>query len=370
MAEEPATLKESLFNPETIAGFADAIHATYPAFDRPSFLSGVLDETWDERPLMDRMRHVTTVLHRYLPGDYRKALDILFKAQPFIPRSGFITMVPSDYVAQYGLDDPDASIPALEVFTQPISSEFAVRPFIIRYPERMMAQMLVWSGHEHPGVRRLASEGCRPRLPWGMRLQNLVSDPSPILPILEMLKHDPDESVRRSVANNLNDISKDNPGIVVDVLRRWQAEEGDDPDIRWITGQALRTLVKAGDKDALELLGYPAEPSILVRNVRVEPARIVLGESVTLTYQVVSTGPEPQSLIVDYVVYLMRANGQQTPKVFKHKKVTLAPGETIEIKKKHGFQPVTTRRYYPGAHAIQPQINGLLFDRVEFEIVS
>ena len=142
----------------------------------------------------------------------------------------------TDYVEVYGLDDWEASIPALEEFTQQFSAEFAIRPFIVRYPERTMAQMLTWAGHESAEVRRLASEGCRPRLPWGIRLQDLVADPSPILPILERLKNDESESVRRSVANNLNDISKDNADVVLDLLPAWQA----DPPTRCAGSPATR----------------------------------------------------------------------------------------------------------------------------------
>ncbi|MGD8584973.1 MAG: DNA alkylation repair protein [Chloroflexota bacterium] len=368
--EESFTLKESLFSEESVTAFATAIQGVYPPFDVRAFLGGVFDRAWPDRALMDRMRHVTTVLHDGLPADYRQAAALLIEAAPRLAGGGFIDMVPCDYAAVYGLDDLDASIPLLEEATKLTSAEFAVRPFIEKYPERMMAQMLAWAGHEHPGVRRLASEGCRPRLPWGMRLYDLVEDPAPILPILEKLKHDPEESVRRSVANNLNDISKDHPEVVLDLLRRWNAVEAGDQEIQWITGQALRTLVKAGDARALELLGYPADPQIAVRQVQVAPQRVAIGEAVTLTYELESTGETDQNLMVDYVVYLLRANGQQTAKVFKHKKITLAPGQVALIEKKQSFRPVTTRKYYPGPQAIAPQINGRLFERVEFELVE
>lgn len=371
MAEEESfTLKESLFNEESVAGFAAAIQGVYPVFDVEAFLAGVFDEAWPGRALMERMRHVTTVLHAGLPADYQKAAALLIEAAPRLPGGGFIDMVPCDYAAVYGLDDLAASIPLLEEATKLTSAEFAIRPFIEKYPAPMMAQMLAWAGHEHAGVRRLASEGCRPRLPWGIRLQGLVEDPAPILPILEKLKHDPEESVRRSVANNLNDISKDHPGVVLDLLRRWNAAEAGHKEIEWITGHALRTLVKAGDPRALELLGYPADPQITVRQVRVEPQRVAIGQAVTLTYELESTGETDQNLMVDYVVYLLRANGQQTAKVFKHKKITLEPGQAVQIQKKQSFRPVTTRRYYPGAQAIAPQINGRQFERVEFELVE
>ncbi|HSG15202.1 MAG TPA: DNA alkylation repair protein [Anaerolineae bacterium] len=370
MTDEPFTLKESLFNQDSVAGFAASIKDVYPAFDEEAFLGGVFDESWPDRALMDRMRHVTVVLHDGLPADYRQAAALLIEASPNLAGGGFIDMVPCDYAAVYGLDDLETSIPLLEESTKLTSAEFAVRPFIEKYPQPMMVQMLAWTDHEHPGVRRLASEGCRPRLPWGIRLHGLIDDPAPILPILEKLKHDPSESVRRSVANNLNDISKDNPDVVLDQLRRWSAAETDDQEIGWITGHALRTLVKAGDVGALELLGYPADPRIVVRDVRVEPDRVAIGDHVTLSYELESTGQAEQKLMVDYVVYLMRANGRQNAKVFKHKKISVKPGQVLRIEKKQSFRPVTTRKYYPGTQAIAPQINGRLFDRIEFELID
>ena len=187
------------------------------------------------------------------------------KTLPLVSEFGFVKMIFPDFVEVYGLDDWEASIPALEEFTQQTSAEFAIRPFIVRYPERTMAQMLEWAGHAHEGVRRLSSEGCRPRLPWAIALSALKADPSPILPILDRLKGDPSESVRRSVANNLNDISKDNPDVVIGVLRRWQADDTD--EMHRLTSHALRTLLKAGNLDALALLGYPP-PAIGVKNLR------------------------------------------------------------------------------------------------------
>jgi len=368
--EEPFTLKESLFSEESVTGFAAAIQGVYPAFDVDAFLRGVFDQAWPDRALKDRMRHLTVILHAGLPADYRQAAALLIEAAPRLSGGGFIDMVPCDYAAVYGLDDLATSIQLMEEATKLTSAEFAVRPFIEKYPRPMMAQMLAWAGHEHAGVRRLASEGCRPRLPWGIRLHDLVADPAPILPILEKLKHDPSESVRRSLANNLNDISKDHPDVVLDLLRRWNAAEEGDEEIEWITGRALRTLVKAGDARALELLGYPADPQIAVRRVRVEPERLPIGEAVTLTYELESTGETDQNLTVDYVVYLLRANGRQTAKVFKHKQISLAPGQVVLIQKKQSFRPVTTRKYYPGPHAIAPQINGRLFERVDFELTS
>ncbi|MGC9335100.1 MAG: DNA alkylation repair protein, partial [Anaerolineae bacterium] len=233
---------KDMFNEETIGALADAMRTADPGFDRGEFLARVFDPHWPGLELKQRIRHVTAVLHSLLPEDYGVTLRILQQAMPKV--EGIVQWVFTDYVEAYGVDDWEASIPALEEFTERMSAEFAIRPFIVRYPERTMAQMLAWAGHESADVRRLASEGCRPRLPWGIRLQALVADPSPILPILERLKDDPSESVRKSVANNLNDISRDHPEIVLRLLRGWQKEGG--AEIEWIVSHALRTMIKKG----------------------------------------------------------------------------------------------------------------------------
>ena len=357
---------KDLLNEETVGALAQAMHTDHGTFDRESFLTRVFDADWPARALKQRIRHITVTLHDLMREDYRDALDMLRRVR--LDVKGIVQWVFTDYVEVYGLDDREASMLALEEFTQQFSAEFAIRPFIVRYPERTMGQMLAWSGHESAEVRRLATEGCRPRLPWGIRLQDLVVDPSPILPILERLKNDESESVRRSVANNLNDISKDNPDIVLDLLRKWKADAADDVlrEVRWLTNHSLRTLVKQGHPEALALLGYPSDAEIAVRNLTIEPQAIAMGDKVTLSFDVESLAGEQLNLMVDYVVYHMKANGTLSPKVFKLTKKAIQPGEVLHIERKHSFAPVTTRKYYPGEHAIEPKINGQLFGRAEF----
>ncbi|MCL7452057.1 MAG: DNA alkylation repair protein [Anaerolineae bacterium] len=356
---------KDIYNQKYVSDLAGAIQQVYPGLDRRALLAGVFDEEWELRELKQRMRHITLVLGSLLPADYGTALSILRQAAPSLSHFGFENMVFPDFVEVFGLDHWQASIPALEAFTQLISAEYAVRPFIVQDQERMMAQMLRWAHHESPDVRRLASEGCRPRLPWGIRLQALEANPAPILQILEALKDDPSESVRRSVANNLNDISKDNPEIVLDLARRWHADGG--PEIEWIAKHALRTLVKKGHPRALALLGYgPA--AIDVRNLAVEPAAIAEGGEVTFSFDLESLADEPQELMIDFVIHLVRARGQRTPKVFKLAKRTLQPREVLHIEKVFSFRPVTTRKYYPGEHAFQPQVNGTTYGSISFQV--
>ena len=363
MTEENYPLKD-MFNHETVQGLAQAVKAEFPDFQEKKFIKMVFDDNWDGLALKQRVRQITLALGELLPDEYPRTLDILKRSLPHLEDQGFEKMVFPDYVEVYGLDDWDNSIKALEVFTQFVSGEFAIRPFIDRYPNETLGIMREWAYHSHPGVRRLASEGCRPRLPWGVRISQLVEDPTPVLPILEILKDDEREEIRRSVANNLNDISKDNPEIVLKILKKWWNPKSEERTK--LINHALRTLVKNGHPLALELLGFSSNPEIEVHNIKVEPEQIDFGENVLFSFEILSTGDQEQHLIVDYLVHFLKANGKHIPKVFKLSKKILKPGERIKITRNHGFKPITTRKYYPGVQFIQPQINGHVFGKVRF----
>ncbi len=283
--DEPFLLK-NLFDRTSVGAIGDAVGAALPAFDRPLFMERVFDDGWEARELKQRMRHVTTVLHDLIPGDYRRQLDVLLAAAQSATE-GFAALVYSDFVQTYGTGDWEASVPALATFTRLASAEFAIRPFIASDQERTLARMLEWAADPDPAVRRLATEGCRPRLPWGMRLHALVADPSPILPILERLHTDPDESVRRSVANNLNDISRDHPQVVIDLLHSWDPQPG--TDTYRLARHALRTLLKRGDPGALAVLGFKAGLSVELNDLTLEPANPRIGGNARLTFTITST---------------------------------------------------------------------------------
>ncbi len=329
-------------------------------------MTGVFDARWESLALKERVRQITLQLGALLPQDYSLSLTVLLDALPLLKDQGFEKMVFPDFVESYGQGEWERSIAALEEITQYISGEFAIRPFIDRQPEKTLQRMLGWADHPHPGVRRLASEGCRPRLPWGMRLHGLVKDPTPILPILEKLKDDSREEIRRSVANNLNDISKDHPDLVVQVLEKWW--KPDHPTRMKLIKHALRTLLKAGHPGALELLGFSSQPKIKVDNLKLEPKEINLGEEVVLSFDITSTVGEDQLLMIDYLIHFMKANGTQAPKVFKLSQKTLQPGQTITIRRAHKIKPITTRIYYPGIQTFQPQINGVALGKVDLKL--
>jgi 3-methyladenine DNA glycosylase AlkC len=365
MVDKNFALKD-MFNRETVQTLAQAVKTEYQEFPIKKFIGRVFDENWEGLALKQRVRQITIALGELLPEDYPQSLKILKRSLPHLEDQGFEKMVFPDYVEVYGLDDWDHSINALEVFTQFVSGEFAIRPFIDRYPDETLAIMHEWAHHSHPGVRRLASEGCRPRLPWGMRLSKLVDDPAPILPILEILKDDEREEIRRSVANNLNDISKDNPEFVLKIMKKWRDPRNEERSK--LINHALRTLVKSGHPQALELLGFSSNPEIEVHNIKVEPEQIELGEDVLFSFEILSTSDHEQHLIVDYLVHFLKANGKHTPKVFKLSNKILKPTERIKITRKHGIKPITTRKYYPGVQFFQPQINGHVFGKVKVEL--
>ncbi len=268
----PEPLKD-IYNEPFLRHFGGKVHSVYPSFDTTGFIAAVMDYTWDGLALKARMRQITGGLGRYLPERYEEALDILFAIDEDCV--GFPYLFFPDFVAVYGLSENNwpLSLQALERFTIKSSAEFAIRPFLLRNPERIMHQMSEWAGHPNEHVRRLASEGCRPRLPWGEALPMFKCDPAPVLRILEMLKADPSLYVRKSVANNLNDIAKDHPAVVLATARRWK---GVHPYTDWIVRQGCRTLIRKADQGAMALFGYAEStgevPLATSASLSVEPA--------------------------------------------------------------------------------------------------
>jgi 3-methyladenine DNA glycosylase AlkC len=268
---------------------------------------------------------------------------------------GWIVWPLGEFVARRGLNEPERALQALHALTQRLTAEFAIRPLIVRHPALTLATMQAWTRDPSAHVRRLASEGSRPRLPWGLRLHALVADPTPTLPILEALQDDPSAYVRRSVANHLNDIAKDHPERVVDWVRRHLPTAS--ADRRKLLAHASRGLVKHGHAGMLSLWGA-GQAFVGECSLKVSPRRVAVGEHVQLTLVLRSTSRKPQPLLIDYAVHHVKADGRTSPKVFKGWKLELAPGEARTLTKSHSFAPVTTRRYHAGEHPIEVSING------------
>lgn len=349
-------LKDQFFNKAFVTQLATDLSAANFRFDAAKFIQRVLDKGWKARELKERMHHVTDCMHTALEYSYKKSIALLVRvAKTRIKenQTSFGDMVFPDFVERYGLDDFKTSVNALEIFTVACSSEFAVRPFIVRYPREMMEVMLQWSKHNSEHVRRLASEGCRPRLPWGMALPEFKKDPRPVLKILENLKSDSSEYVRRSVANNLNDISKDNVEIALKTAERWF---GTNVETDALVRHALRNELKKGNKRALKLFALAHKTRARVTGLKIVPDNIQIGDSVRIEFSLVAGANE--RLRLEYWVYFVRAGGHNAKKVFQIAERDFSKGSRHSFNKKHRFQNFTTRKHYAGAHRIVVAVNG------------
>jgi 3-methyladenine DNA glycosylase AlkC len=351
------------FGKDLLQRIAHALHAVYPKFDHKYFNG--LERRLQPLEMKARVRLLRDELHGLLPADYLEALAVIMRSVPGGKLRDFDFWIYTEFIQTYGLGHESASLNALKILTTHFTSEWAVRPFLRQSPETALAFLLACAGDEDEKVRRWASEGSRPRLPWGERLHHFIANPRLTLPILEVLKFDPEIFVRTSVANHLNDLAKDHPDYVIEVLKRWQSEAGHAhlSPVNWIAKRALRTLIKAGNLGALELIGVRPARKIELKHFVVSPKTIVLGEILNIAFEIVSQAETDQKLVVDYVVHLVRARKRRSPKVFKFKTVQLRRGETVKLQKSHPIKSITTRSYYPGRHALEIQINGRSFGK-------
>jgi 3-methyladenine DNA glycosylase AlkC len=345
-------LKE-IFNRARLQHIADETRAVYPTFDIPAFLAQVT-QGLDSLSIMQRLTRVSQGLQAGLPKDYSEALGILYALAPRL-NSSFVSIILPQYVALYGQHDFERSMQALKFFTTFGSSEFAVRHFLRLDMPRALAIMHTWSLDENDHVRRLASEGSRPRLPWSFRLEPLMVDPAPVLPILANLNADSSLYVRKSVANHLNDITKDNPDWVLELIEGWSLEN---PHTAWIARHALRSLIKQGDRRALHIMGAGHRPQVQVDEVRVSPEAIRLGERISLSFRITSTADQRQRLIIDYAIHYVKKSGGSSAKVFKLKTLELDAGQSVIVSREQQFRHFTTRVHYPGIHELDILING------------
>lgn len=323
--------------------------------------------------LKDRVRHLITVMGVYLPPSFPETAKILGRIRDHWPEDDdddkffiFAAWPIIDYVAEFGLNHPKIALPLLRYLTPMFSAEFAIRTFLEVHPEETYDQMLLWCLDQNEHVRRLASEGIRPRLPWGKQLPHYITDPRPVISLLENLKDDPSDYVRRSVANNLNDISKDNPEMVIETCNRWQADKV--TARQWIIRHATRTLVKAGHPDVFPLLGFTRRPKLRVEAPQFSTKHLILGDRLEISTQITSTSASPQYVVIDFAVHYMKSNGQTAPKVFKWKNLRLKPGQSVVLNKSQPFKKITTRRHYPGEHKVEILVNGKHASETAFEL--
>lgn len=362
-AEALPALKE-MFNAARYRQIADLLAAAYPAFDRKRFLA-LTNTGLAERSLLQRLRRTTEACRATLPADYRAALAVLRQVAPRIEHN-FVGIFLADFVGQYGHDHFDESMAALAVFTRHGSAEFAIREFLRRDLARTLAVMTVWSRDPDEHVRRLASEGCRPRLPWSFQLTELIRDPVPVWPILTAMRADPSLYVRKSVANHLNDISKDHPDWLLGQIADWDVSH---PETGWIIKRALRTLIKRGDRRALTVIGAGQPAKVRVEQLALSPGTVRIGSVLQFGFTLTSTAKVSQRLVIDYVVHYQKKTGRSSPKVFKLAEIDLAPGATIAFTRRLRFTDFTTRVHHPGRHRWELMVNGTVQTGRDFRVV-
>ena len=362
-------LKESL-GPQAVQQIADCLNDIQPDFNHVAFTK-TANHNLKNLELKARVYHLINALKQHLPQDFEQASQVLrqIKQHQLAAKDPAIRAFTAwpliDYVAVHGLQHPETALKTLAQLTSLFSAEFAIRPFIEQHYELTFKYLHNWCDSEDFHQRRLASEGTRPRLPWGQQLPQFIIDPQPILPLLEKLKTDPEDYVRRSVANNLNDISKDHPQTVLSTCQRWLTDSC--KETQWVVRHATRTLVKRDVPEVYALLGYTEKPQLEIK-LTLDSDVLKLGEEQTFQIQLTSTAKKPQKLLIDYAIYFMKANGQQSAKVFKLKTLELGKGEWVTLEKTHRFVPLSTRRYYSGEHKIEVKINGLSFGKEAFQL--
>jgi len=357
---------KNILNQKTLHEGSLVIKSVYNPFKVDEFVNSILDKNWDSLEFKARGRQVTVNLGKYLPTDYREALSILEKITMNYTSGLFVLGFSfPDFVEVYGQDEDnwDLSINALEKFTRYWSAEMAVRPFILKHEERMMAQMLLWAKHENEHVRRLASEGCRPALPWAMALPKFKKDPTPIIPILTQLKADPSMYVRKSVANNLNDISKTRPDIFIKIASDWYSENN---YTNWIVKHGSRTLLKKGNNDILTLLGLNDNTNVTAENFSLDTAAVSIGN--TLAFSFTITAKKTTKARLEYAIDYVKSSGKRNRKIFQISQISLKATEKKHYTKTHSFANLSTRKHFPGTHSISLIINGAEQKKTDFEV--
>lgn len=374
---EPApSAFKNFFNKALVEDMALHLHRVWPSFDKKGFTTDALDG-FAKLELKQRAHQIAKALGMHLPKDVPRALKLLTaslrplradgRLDPDAKKgiAGWAILPFGEYVAAHGLDHPKESLAALRELTIRSTSEFAIRPFVVRHGPETLRTLKGWARDANEHVRRLVSEGTRPRLPWGLQLKAFVKDPAPILPLLEMLRDDPSEYVRRSVANSLNDIAKDHPDLVAALAGRWLKDAS--PDRARLVRHACRTLIKAGHRATLTALGYSPDAKVSLESFSLSPAKLTFGDALTLKVALASTARGPQKIVLDYVVHHRKKSGTSA-KVFKWKSFTLAAGETITLHRKHAIKRITTRVYYPGVHKVEVMANGKVLGEKSFTL--
>lgn len=337
----------------------------YSKFDERAFTNRILEQL-SSLELNQRMRLISSELKRFLPESYPQCIRILREVAPKT-RPGYTRLVFPDFVSLYGKEHFDDSLDALRFFTVLGSSEFAIREFLKLDFERTMKFMHSCSRDSNEHVRRLSSEGSRPRLPWSFKLEELIKHPEKTFPLLNRLKTDSSLYVRKSVANHLNDISKDHPDKLIAYVEDWDLSH---PHTSWIVKRACRTLIKKGNRHSLQLFEFEKKPKLNLLNLKLTPKKIKIGEELIFSFDIISQKSTQQKLAIDYLIHYVKPSGNLSPKVFKLKELSIQPFQKLTLKKKHSFKHFSTRRQHSGKHLLEIQINGVILTSSSFELVD
>lgn len=371
---------KNLFNPTLVGQMGEHLQRVGgSAFTRAKFEQVAL-QGLEDLEMKARSKQIVLGLKAALPQDFSKACAILVASLGPAGETenldfsiskdgiaGWAVNPIADYVASYGQDHFEESLAALREMTMRHTSEFAVRPFLAKRPQECLLVMREWALDSNVHVRRLASEGSRPRLPWGIRLHQFDREPDPVLKLLETLKDDSAEYVRRSVANSLNDIAKNHPDKVAAIARKWL--RGADKNRTRMVRHACRTLIKDGHRETLQVFGYEP-PEVELFDIRLGKKSIQIGKSLDVEVSMRSSSKKNQRLVLDYAIHFQKAGGKSSRKVFKWKNFELKAGEQLTLRKEHSFRVVTTRKYFQGRHVIEFLVNGESLKEVEFKLLK
>lgn len=366
MYNPPKTLlKDSLCSRALVETIADHISVVYLDFQRQQFIEDAFS-AFPSLELKARITHIADMFQKYLPDDYQQSLQILRDSLKGKAEStGFIYIAYCEFVSTYGCEQQhlQLSFDALGQFTAHGSAEFAIRVFLNAFPAEAYAQMKQWSVSTDYHQRRLVSEGIRPTLPWG---KNIAMDYRDAVKILDDLYADTERYVTRSVANHLNDVSKKDPALVLEIFQKWKASrKQNSKEMDYMIKHSLRTLIKQGHPGTMQFLGYSLDPSIEVSHLNIKNTSLQLGEALEFSFEV--TAQQDESLMIDFIIIFPRLNGKSSAKVFKLKQLQLSSGKTISLSKKHVLKLMTTRKLYTGKHVLKIQINGNVMGGHEFQ---
>jgi 3-methyladenine DNA glycosylase AlkC len=353
-------------NDSMVSKIADVFSTVYKRFDTNAFVKELTRDGFFELELKERIDRISETLGMFLPDNYSKAVDILLKAAPNL--GGFENWALTGYVEKFGLEHFDDSMRALEGLTPFGTSEFAIRAFVNKEPSRMLKIMSRWADDPSEHIRRLAAEGSRPRGVWTAHIEAFKKDPRPVVKLLEKLKADPSLYVRKAVANNLNDISRENPDIAIETARNWL--KYNNPHTNWIVKRGCRTLIKQGDTRVFELLGFTTKPKFELVSFTLTPKRIKIGSKLSLSLHLESKATKPEKLAIDYRVTYIRPAGRTSTKLFKWSEKTLPSYGTLKLDSVRSFANQSTRRHYPGTHRIELIINGVVYATCDVLVIA